>query len=288
MALVRDGVRDPEPARHAGPARRDRRARSWPELGRADRAATPAVRRAGRARLVGSRGDLREVPPGDPGRPRGASLAAPSVYSRLRAEPGGAGRARHRHLPVGPVAGHRRPPSTGPGARARSRSRVTNDEASPLARVSDLVLPLRRGPGAEHRRDQDVHGRAARPLAPRRRRHRAATPRPARRVAEHGMDALSPPPSAPGRASARRRGEPGRGGRAAATASRSRSRSPSKLREVGVRNAQGFSAADLLHGHIAAVHDWHLRRSWPGRPGRRLPSLVDCAAALRARGARPS
>src|SRR5262249_60822319 len=26
-----------------------------------------------------------------------------------------------------------------------------------------------------------------------------------------------------------------------------------KLREVGVRNAQGFSAADLLHGHIAAV-----------------------------------
>src|SRR5262249_62210153 len=58
-----------------------------------------------------------------------------------------------------------------------------------------------------------------------------------------------------------------------------------KLREVGIRSAAGFSAAALLHGHIAAVH------AGPsaivvGASGPTLPSLVDCAAALRARGAR--
>ena len=58
-----------------------------------------------------------------------------------------------------------------------------------------------------------------------------------------------------------------------------------KLREVGVRNAQGFSAADLLHGHIAAVRPG-TAAILAGAAGPTLPSLVDCAAALRARGAR--
>ena len=58
-----------------------------------------------------------------------------------------------------------------------------------------------------------------------------------------------------------------------------------KLREVGVRNAQGFSAADLLHGHIAAVHPG-TAAILAGAAGPTLPSLVDCAAALRGRGAR--
>src|SRR5262249_23063647 len=58
-----------------------------------------------------------------------------------------------------------------------------------------------------------------------------------------------------------------------------------KLREVGVRNAQGFSAAELLAGHIAAVR----AGTWAvvvGVAGPALRSLVDCAAALRTRGAR--
>ena len=58
-----------------------------------------------------------------------------------------------------------------------------------------------------------------------------------------------------------------------------------KLREVGVRNAQGFSAADLLHGHIAAVQAG-TQAILVGAAGPTLPSLFDCAAALRARGAR--
>ena len=58
-----------------------------------------------------------------------------------------------------------------------------------------------------------------------------------------------------------------------------------KLREVGVRNAQGFSAADLLHGHIAAVQT-DTAGVVAGMAGPSLPSLRECAAALRARGAR--
>ena len=58
-----------------------------------------------------------------------------------------------------------------------------------------------------------------------------------------------------------------------------------KLREVGVRNAQGFSAADLLHGHIAAVQT-DTAAVVAGMAGPSLPSLRECAAALRARGAR--
>jgi len=58
-----------------------------------------------------------------------------------------------------------------------------------------------------------------------------------------------------------------------------------KLREVGVRNAQGFSAADLLHGHIAAVQA-DTAAVVAGTAGPSLPSLRECVAALRARGAR--
>ena len=58
-----------------------------------------------------------------------------------------------------------------------------------------------------------------------------------------------------------------------------------KLREVGVRNAQGFSAADLLHGHIAAVQT-DTAAVVAGLTGPSLPSVLECAAALRARGAR--
>ena len=59
-----------------------------------------------------------------------------------------------------------------------------------------------------------------------------------------------------------------------------------KVRELTATVAEGFSSADLMHGPIAAVA--------PGTPaimiaasGRTLPSVLECADALTARGARP-
>ena len=59
-----------------------------------------------------------------------------------------------------------------------------------------------------------------------------------------------------------------------------------KVRELTATIAEGFSSADLMHGPIAAIA--------PGTPaimlaarGKTLASVLECAAALRDRGARP-
>lgn len=210
-----------------------------------------------------------------------ASLAAPSVYSLYGRSPDvrdalAIGISQSGQSPdiVAALEGARRA-----GALALA---VTNDEASPLARVSDLVLPLRVGPERSIAATKTftaellalwlLVGAVA-----------GADAEPARRVAEHVMDAL-------------RSADRGLAGFTLGEAA-----SPVvvvgrgysfpialevalKLREVGIRNAQGFSAADLLHGHIAAVHPgtWALV---VGVAGPTLPSLVDCVGALRARGA---
>ncbi len=60
-----------------------------------------------------------------------------------------------------------------------------------------------------------------------------------------------------------------------------------KLREVGVRNAQGFSAADLLHGHIAAVHT-ETTAILAGMAGPSLRASATVRRRSASRGARPS
>jgi glutamine---fructose-6-phosphate transaminase (isomerizing) len=211
-----------------------------------------------------------------------ASLAAPSVYSVYGRSPDvrdalAIGISQSGQSPdiVTAVDGARRA-----GALALA---VTNDEASPLAQVADLVLPLGVGPERSIAATKTftaellalwlLVGAIA-----------GTDPAPARRLVEDVGQALDA------------------GGDRLAGVSLGEAVSPVvvvgrgysfpialeialKLREVGVRNAQGFSAADLLHGHIAAV-----RAGTPailiGSAGPTLPSLLDCAAALRARGAR--
>ena len=211
-----------------------------------------------------------------------ASLAAPSVYSVYGRSPDvrdalAIGISQSGQSPdiVSALDGARRA-----GALALA---VTNDEGSPLARVADLVLPLRVGPersiaatktftaellalwllvdaitgadtGALRRLGEDVEQALA--------------------AAERTLAGLS------------------LGDAASPIVVVGRGYSfpialeiALKLREVGVRNAQGFSAADLLHGHIAAVHGG-TAAILVGAAGPTLPSLLDCAAALRARGAR--
>ncbi len=211
-----------------------------------------------------------------------ASLAAPSVYSLYGRSPDvrdalAIGISQSGQSPdiVAAVEGARRA-----GALALA---VTNDETSPLARVADLVLPLRVGPErsiaatktftAELLALWQLVGAVA-----------GTDSGPARRVAEHVADALRSAERALAGLSLGDAASPvvvvGRGyGFPIAL------EIALKLREVGVRNAQGFSAADLLHGHIAAVR----ADTWAvlvGARGPTLPSLVDCAAALRERGAR--
>jgi len=211
-----------------------------------------------------------------------ASLAAPSVYSLYGRSPDvrdalAIGISQSGQSPdiVAAVEGSRRA-----GALTLA---VTNDEASPLARVADLVLPLRVGPERSVAATKTftaellalwlLVGAVT-----------GADAGPAHRVAQHVADGLRSAERALTGASLGDAASPvvvvGRGyGFPIAL------EIALKLREVGVRNAQGFSAADLLHGHIAAVH----AGTWAvvvGAAGPTLPSLIDCTAALRDRGAR--
>jgi glutamine---fructose-6-phosphate transaminase (isomerizing) len=211
-----------------------------------------------------------------------ASLAAPSVYSLYGRSPDvrdalviGISQSGQSPDIVAAIDGARRG-----GALALA---VTNDETSPLARVSDLVLPLRVG---QERSIAATKTFTAELLAlwllvgavT------ATDAGPARRVADHVANAL--------RSAERALAGFSLGDAASAVVVVGRGYSfpialeiALKLREVGVRNAQGFSAADLLHGHIAAVRPG----TWAvvvGVEGPTLPSLVECTSALRARGAR--
>src|SRR5262249_11160822 len=98
---VRDGGRGPKPACDAGTTRRGRRATGGGP-GTDDRAPAPPLRHPGRPRLLGSCGDLREVPPRDPGRPRGVAGRALRLLA-LRWKPERSRRAGDRHLAVGPI-----------------------------------------------------------------------------------------------------------------------------------------------------------------------------------------
>ena len=211
-----------------------------------------------------------------------ASLAAPSVYSLYGRSPDvrdalAIGISQSGQSPdiVAAIDGARRG-----GALALA---VTNDETSPLARVADLVLPLRVGPERSIAATKTftaellalwlLVGAVT-----------GADPGPARQVPEHVSEALRSAERALAGLSLGDAASPivvvGRGyGFPIAL------EIALKLREVGIRNAQGFSAADLLHGHIAAVHAG-TSAILVGAAGPTRSSLVECAAALRARGAR--
>jgi len=211
-----------------------------------------------------------------------ASLAAPSVYSLYGRSPDvrdalAIGISQSGQSPdiVAAIDGARRG-----GALTLA---VTNDETSPLARVSDLVLPLRVGAersiAATKTFTAELLALWLLVSAV-----TAADAAPARRVADHVANAL--------RSAERELLGPSLGDAASPIVVVGRGYSfpialeiALKLREVGIRNAQGFSAADLQHGHIAAVRPG----TWAvliGVAGPTLRSLVDCATALRARGAR--
>jgi glutamine---fructose-6-phosphate transaminase (isomerizing) len=211
-----------------------------------------------------------------------ASLAAPSVYSLYGRSPD-----VRDALAIGISQSGQSPDIVAAVDGARHAGAltlaVTNDEASPLARVADLVLPLRVGPERSIAATRTftaellalwlLVGAVT-----------GADSGPAHRVAEQVTDALHSAERALTGVSLGDATSPvvvvGRGyGFPIAL------EIALKLREVGVRNAQGFSAADLLHGHIAAVHAG-TSAIVVGAAGPTLPSLVDCTAALRARGAR--
>jgi glucosamine--fructose-6-phosphate aminotransferase (isomerizing) len=211
-----------------------------------------------------------------------ASLAAPSVYSVYERSPDvrdalAIGISQSGQSPdiVSAIDGARRA-----GALTLA---VTNDEASPLARVADLVLPLGVGPERSIAATKTftaellalwlLVGAVA-----------GADPEPARRLGEDAAEALA--------AAERVLAGLSLGDAAGPMVVVGRGYSfpvalevALKLREVGVRNAQGFSAADLLHGHIAAVRAGTVA-ILVGAAGPTLQSLLDCAAALRERGAR--
>src|SRR5262245_15396250 len=211
-----------------------------------------------------------------------ASLAAPSVYSLYGRSPDvrdalAIGISQSGQSPdiVAAVDGARRG-----GALALA---VTNDETSPLARVANLVLPLRVGPERSVAATKTftaellalwlLVGAVA-----------GADPDPARHAGEDVERALA---AAERALQGRSLGDPaapvvvvGRGYTFPIALEIAL-----KLREVCVRNAQGFSAADLLHGHIAAVRP-ETTAILAGAAGPTLPSLLDCATALHARGAR--
>jgi glucosamine--fructose-6-phosphate aminotransferase (isomerizing) len=211
-----------------------------------------------------------------------ASLAAPSVYSVYGRSPDvrdalAIGISQSGQSPdiVAAVEGARRG-----GALTLA---VTNDEGSPLARAADLVLPL--GVGLERSIAATktftaeilalwlLVGAVA-----------GGDPDPARRVGADAAEALAAAERALAAPPLGDAGSPvvvvGRGyGFPIAL------EIALKLREVGLRNAQGYSAADLLHGPIAAV-DAGTVAVLVGAAGPTLPSLRECLAALRARGAR--
>ena len=211
-----------------------------------------------------------------------ASLAAPSVYSVYERSPDvrdalAIGISQSGQSPdiVSAIDGARRG-----GALALA---VTNDETSPLARAADLVLPLGVGPERSIAATKTftaellalwlLVGAVA-----------GADPAPSRGVGDEVARALEAAERALAGLSLGEAASPvvvvGRGYSFPIALEIAL-----KLREVGVRNAQGFSAADLLHGHIAAVHSG-TAAILAGAAGPTLASLVDCAAALRGRGAR--
>ena len=211
-----------------------------------------------------------------------ASLAAPSVYSVYGRSPDvrdalAIGISQSGQSPdiVVAIDAARRA-----GALALA---VTNDETSPLAKVADLVLPLRVGPERSIAATKTftaellalwlLVGAIA-----------GDGPGAARHLGEQVAESLT------------------EAERVAATVSLGERPSPIvvvgrgygfpialeialKLREVGLRNAQGYSAADLLHGSIAAVRADTVA-ILVGAAGPTVPSLLDCLTALRERGAR--
>jgi len=211
-----------------------------------------------------------------------ASLAAPSVYSVYGRSPDvrdalAIGISQSGQSPdiVAAIEGARRA-----GALTLA---VTNDEASPIAQVADLVLPLRVGPERSIAATKTftaellalwlLVGAMA-----------GADPGAARRLGEHATEALAAAERALAGLSLGDAASPivvvGRGYSFPIALEIAL-----KLREVGLRNAQGFSAADLLHGPIAAVHPG-TAAILVGAAGPTAPSLFDCLVALRGRGAR--
>jgi glucosamine--fructose-6-phosphate aminotransferase (isomerizing) len=211
-----------------------------------------------------------------------ASLAAPSVYSVYRRSPDvrdalAIGISQSGQSPdiVAAIDGARRG-----GALALA---VTNDETSPLARVADLVLPLRAGSERSIAATKTftaellalwlLVGAVA-----------GADPGSARGIDMQTSESLAAAERALAGFSL------GDGASPVVVVGRGYSfpialEIALKLREVGLRNAQGYSAADLLHGSIAAVHA-DTTAILVGAAGPTAPSLLDCGAALRERGAR--
>jgi len=210
-----------------------------------------------------------------------AALAAPSVYSVYGRTP-----AARDALAIGISQSGQSPDvvATIEGAR-RARAltlAVTNDPGSPLARAAELVLPLGVDPEQSVAATRTFTAELlalwllVRDLA-------GGDPGPARRLGEDAAAALASAERA--LAAAALEGEReitvvGRGyGFPLAL------EVALKLREVSRRDAQGFSAADLLHGPIVAVRPG-AAAVVVGAAGPTVPSLLACAAALRARGAR--
>jgi glucosamine--fructose-6-phosphate aminotransferase (isomerizing) len=211
-----------------------------------------------------------------------ASLAAPSVYSVYGRSPDvrdalAIGISQSGQSPdiVAAIDGARRG-----GALALA---VTNDETSPLARVADLVLPLRVGSERSIAATKTftaellalwlLVGAVA-----------GAGPGAARGLGQQTGESLAAAERALAGFSL------GDGASPIVVVGRGYSfpialEVALKLREGGLRNAQGYSAADLLHGSIAAVHA-DTAAILVGAAGPTVPSLLDCATALRERGAR--
>ena len=109
-------------------------------------------------------------------------VGARDAVDRVAVRRGAAVRAvaRHRDQPVGRVAGHRRRGRRRPAARARRRSRSRTSPARRWPQAAEHVHRPRRRARARGRRDEDLHGRAARDRAasrPRSGRRRDRTPR---------------------------------------------------------------------------------------------------------------
>ena len=211
-----------------------------------------------------------------------ASLAAPSVYSVYGRSPDvrdalAIGISQSGQSPdiVAAIDGARRG-----GALTLA---VTNDETSPLARVADLVLPLRVGSERSIAATKTftaellalwlLVGAVA-----------GAGPGAARGLGQQTGESLAAAERALAGLSL------GDGATPIVVVGRGYSfpialEIALKLREGGLRNAQGYSAADLLHGSIAAVHAG-TAAILVGAAGPTVPSLLDCATALRERGAR--
>ena len=201
-----------------------------------------------------------------------ASLAAPSVYSVYGRSPDvrdalAIGISQSGQSPdiVVRIDGARR------GGRPRPRGDQRRD--SPLARVADLVLPLGVGPERSIAATKTftaellalwllVGAIADADPAPRPSCRRAGWPGPRRGRAGAG------------RVLAGRGGEPGRGGRPRLQLP-DRARDRAEAPRGGVRNAQGFSAADLCTATSRPCRRTP-RRSWPGRPAR--PSRASSSA----------